>query len=88
MAHFQAKAPKTLNEYLTSAKNFANWLTAHDRIKANPLKSVCKVESRGRQVRVRRAFTDEEMVALLLVAGAQRIVYQTATTRPEFVTAS
>ncbi len=74
----QVKAPKTLNEYLTSAKNFTNWLTAHGRIKANPLKSVCKVESRGRQVRVRRAFTDEEMIGLLSVAGAQRIVYQTA----------
>ena len=74
----QAKAPKTLNEYLISAKNFANWLTAQGRIKANPLASVSKVETRGRQVRNRRAYNDSEFAALLSVAGAQRIVYQTA----------
>ena len=74
----QNKAPKTINEYLTSAKNFSNWLTRQGRTKANPLASVCKVETRGRQVRVRRAFKDEEMEALLSVAGAQRIVCQTA----------
>src|ERR1039457_2114430 len=74
----QVKAPKTLNEYLVSAKNFFNWLTAQGRIKANPLASVCKVETRGREVRIRRAYNDAEMAALLSVAGAQRIVYQNA----------
>ena len=74
----QNKAPKTLNEYLNSAKNFSNWLLTQGRINVNPLASVCKVETRGRQVRVRRAFKDDEMAALLSVAGAQRIVYQTA----------
>ena len=72
------KAPKTLNEYLISAKNFSNWLTGNGRIKANPLASVKKVETRGKQVRVRRAYDDSEFAALLSVAGTQKIVYLTA----------
>jgi integrase len=74
----QSKAPKTLNEYLISAKGFANWLTAQRRIAVNPLASVRNVETRGREVRSRRAFDDSEFAALLSVAGAQRIVYMTA----------
>jgi integrase len=74
----QKKAPKTLNEYLISAKNFSNWLTDNGRIKANLLVSVKKVETRGKQVRVRRAYDDSEFTALLSVAGAQRIIYLTA----------
>src|SRR5208282_1255060 len=74
----QKKAPKTLNEYLISAKNFSNWLADNGRIKANPLASVKKVETRGKQVRVRRAYDDSEFAALLSVAGVQRIVYLTA----------
>jgi integrase len=38
-----------------------------------------KVESRGREVRIRRALTAAELDTLLLVAGPQRIVYLTAT---------
>ena len=72
------KAPKTLNEYLICAKGFANWLTAQGRIALNPLASVRKVETRGREVRPRRAYDDSELSALLSVAGAQRIVYFTA----------
>jgi len=74
----QTKAPKTLNEYLTSAKGFLNWLVAQGRIPANMLASVQKVEARGREVRPRRAYTDLEFKELLAVAGAQRIVYLTA----------
>jgi integrase len=74
----QKKAAKTLNEYLISVKNFSNWLTGNGRIKANPLASVKKVETRGNQVLVRRAYDDSEFAALLSVAGAQRIVYLTA----------
>jgi len=74
----QKKAPKTLNEYLISAKNFSNWLTGNGRIKANPLTLVKKVETRGKQVRVRRAYDHSEFAALLSVAGEQKIVYLTA----------
>lgn len=74
----QAKAPKTINEYLNSASGFALWLVGQGRIVANPLASVRKVETRGREVRKRRAYSDAELSALLAVAGAQRIVYLTA----------
>ena len=74
----QTKAPKTVNEYLTSAKGFFNWLVAYGRIPVNPLAAVKKVESRGREVRIRRAFNAAELDQLLSVAGAHRIVYLTA----------
>jgi integrase len=74
----QDRSPKTLNEYLICAKGFANWLTAQGRIAVNLLASVRKVETRGREVRPRRAYNDSEFAALLSVAGAQRIVYLTA----------
>lgn len=47
----------------------------HGRIEKNPLKSVQKAQTNGRQVRMRRAFTDDEMKRLLKVAGARRVVY-------------
>jgi integrase len=74
----QNKAAKTLREYLISAKNFCNWLTAQGKIAANPLASVRNVELRGREVRCRRAYDDSEFGALLAAAGAQRMVYLTA----------
>ena len=74
----QEKAPKTLNEYLTSVKGFMAWLVAQGRLAANPLALVGKVETRGREVRIRRALTAPELDALLSVAGPQRIVYLTA----------
>ena len=74
----QGKAQKTLNEYLTSAKGFFKWLVAQGRIPVSPLTGVTKGETRGREVRPRRAFDDFEFTALLSVAGVQRIVYLTA----------
>ena len=74
----QNKAPKTINEYLVCAKNFGNWLTGQGRMAVNPLASVEKVETRGCEVRPRRAYDDSEFAALLSVAGEQRIVYLTA----------
>jgi len=74
----QGKAQKTLNEYLTSAKGFLKWLVTQGRISVNPLTAVTRGETRGREVRPRRAYDDSEFAALLSVAGAQRIVYLTA----------
>ena len=70
----QKKSPKTLNEYLASAKGLLNWMVAQGRMPANPLASVQKVETRGREVRPRRAYTDDEIKALLKVAGKYRLV--------------
>ena len=69
------KAAKTLNEYLASAKGLLNWMTKQGRIATNPLAMVQKTETRGKEVRARRAYTDDEIQALLKVAGKRRIVY-------------
>ncbi len=71
----QRKAPKTLNEYLASISSLLNWMERHERIEKNPLKHVQKVQTNGRQVRLRRAFTDDEMTRLLKVAGTRKVIY-------------
>ena len=67
------KSPKTLNEYLASAKGLLNWMVAHGRLPSNPLAAVQKVETRGREVRARRAYTEDEVKNLLKVAGKYRV---------------
>ncbi len=74
----QEKAAKTLNEYLEAACGFLMWMEKNGRILANPLKNVGKVETRGMEVRVRRAFTDQEVSRLLGIAGDRKAVYLTA----------
>ena len=69
------KAAKTLNEYLASAKGILNWMTKQGRIATNPLAVVQKTETRGKEVRARRAYTDDEIQALLKVAGKRRTIY-------------
>jgi len=71
----QRKAPKTLNEYLIGISALLNWMERHERIEKNPLKHVQKVQTNGRQVRLRRALTDDEMKRLLAKAGPRKIVY-------------
>jgi len=71
----QKKSAKTLNEYLASAKGLLKWMTKQGRIAVNPLLVVQKTETRGKEVRRRRAYSDEEIQNLLKVAGKQRIVY-------------
>jgi integrase len=74
----QNKAPKTLNEYLGSTSSFLSWLEKHERIAKNPLKHVQKVQTNGKQVRPRRAFSEEEMQRLLKAAGPRTVLYLTA----------
>jgi integrase len=74
----QTLSPKTLNEYLGSISSLLNWMEKHERIARNPLVHVQKVQANGRQVRPRRAFTDDEMQRLLAVAGTRKVVYLTA----------
>jgi integrase len=71
----QKKSAKTLNEYLAGVKALIHWMTKQGRITVNPLTVVQKGETRGKEVRKRRAYTDEEMQALLNVAGKHRILY-------------
>jgi len=66
-------SPKTLNEYLASAKGLLNWMVAQGRLPSNPLAAVQKVETRGREVRPRRAYTEDEVKNLLKVSGKYRM---------------
>ena len=74
----QTLAPKTLNEYLASARSLFSWMVKHGRIDRNPLAQVEKVQSNGKQLRPRRAFTRVEFQRLLAVAGPRRALYLTA----------
>ena len=68
-------APKTANDYLDAARCFLNWLVENGRIQANPLASVGKVKTEGRETRQRCAFSDDEIRRLLAVAGENKPVY-------------
>jgi integrase len=69
------KAAKTLNEYLDSANCLLNWMKGVQRIDENPLNIVKKSETRGEEVRVRRAWRDDEVSRLLKVAGVSAVGY-------------
>jgi len=68
---------KTKKEYQISINAFLNWLVQTDRLETNPLAKIDGVETRGRQVRESRAFTQDELVSLFKVAGRRRLAYQT-----------
>jgi integrase len=74
----RGKAPKTLNDYLASLSGLLRWMERNERLEKNPLRLVQKVQTNGRQVRHRRAFTHEEMQRLLAIAGTRKVVYLAA----------
>lgn len=65
-------SPKTRKEYQTSINAFLNWLVRVDRLLVNPLAKVDRVDIRGKGVRLSRALSLEEMVALAQVAPERR----------------
>jgi integrase len=67
------KAPSTLNQYLDAVRVFLNWLVDHERVQVNPVAKIEPLPTRGREVRLRRAFTDVEMRAILAVAGDRAV---------------
>jgi len=71
-------APKTCNAYLDHASAFLNWMEKASRIEKNPLANVTKVETRGRERRVRRALTIEQFNQLLEVSGKRILFYMLA----------
>lgn len=71
-------AAKTLNEYLNAANALFNWMARHGRVLSNPLRSVEKVDTRGREKRKRRALTVEECRRLLALTTPHRAVYVVA----------
>ena len=71
----QAKAPKTLNEYLMGARAFFNWMVRQEKAKENPLAKVELARVEGLQKRARRAYAPQELRNLLAVAGERKPVY-------------
>jgi integrase len=71
-------AAKTLNEYLAAARGLLNWMVRHGRAPLNPLSSVGRVDTRGRETIRRRALTVDQMRALLAAAPERRAVYLVA----------
>ena len=81
---------KTIKEYQISLNAFLNYLVRVERLERNPLAKVEHVETRGRQVRPYRAFTEDELRKLFPVAGPRLLVYQVMLytgQRPEEVAA-
>ena len=66
---------KTANDYLEAARCFFNWLVRLGRALTNPLLSVEKAKTKDGKADEVRAFTDDEMVRLLAVAGERKAVY-------------
>ncbi len=73
----QTCSARTLNHYLQGMISFLNWMEKTGRINLNPLKYVAKVDERGKQKRVRRAFTDEELRKLVAGSADRGIIYFT-----------
>ncbi len=66
---------KTKKEYQVSLNAFLNWLVRLGRLASNPLATVGRVETRGKDVRKSRAFNVEEFRALLAASGRRRLAY-------------
>ena len=75
----RGRSAKTLKEYLGCVRGFLNWLVRSGCLPSDPLASVGKVETRGREVRQRRPFSHDEFLRLLAVTTpARRVVYAVA----------
>ena len=66
---------KTANDYLEAARCFLNWLVKNGRASCNPLVMVEKAKTKDGKAEEVRAFSDDEMVRLLAVAGERKVVY-------------
>ena len=68
----QSLAPRTLKHFYDAIRRLLNWMHDQGRIVANPLKGVEPVALAGREKLKRRAFTEDEVSRLLVVAPANR----------------
>jgi len=71
----QSFSPKTLNDYLTSANVFLNWMVKTGRILSNPLKQADKVGTGNYEKRERRAVTFEQLQKLVKASGERGLLY-------------
>ncbi len=70
-----SKAAKTLNDYQDALTGFLKWLVRNKRVVGNALDGVPKAQTRGRERRVRRALSIEELNGLVGVSGIRKIGY-------------
>ena len=68
--------PKTLNEYLSIAKQFAGWCVRQKRLAGNPFAGMERIEYDKEQDKA--ALTPEQAERLLDVAGHHRLLYHVA----------
>jgi len=71
---------KTKKEYQVSACAFLNWLVSTKRLGINPLAGLSQIDTRGKQVRESRSYTEGELLKLFEVAGQYRSGYAKGTT--------
>ncbi|SDR82023.1 Integrase [Opitutus sp. GAS368] len=67
---------KTKKEYQVSACAFLNWLVSTERLAKNPLAKLDKPDTKGKQVRQSRYYTQKEFAQLLGVAAQYALGYQ------------
>lgn len=72
-------AAKTVKDYQAAIVAWLNWLARINRIAVNPLGKLATVETRGKQVRLARAFTAEELLRLFAASPKRCLIYQTMT---------
>jgi integrase len=71
-------AAKTKNQYLEACSSFFAWLRSMKRVLTNPLETVSRVAEEGNERRKRRAYEDEQLRAILAIAGPFRVGYLAA----------
>jgi len=74
----QTLSAKTLNDYLDAACGLMKWMQRAGRLETNPLQTVGKHKTAGKEVIQRRAFTDDEVRRLLEVGVPRKPVYLSA----------
>ena len=76
---WRAKAPRTLNEYVTTAQTFLSWCCGQKPpwLLGNPLDRV-ELADESEKWRRRRALTPEQLQKFLQLCGDRRYVYLTA----------
>ncbi len=68
----QSLSARTLNHHLATMRSFFGWLIRQKMATFDPLQDVERVDERGRRVRLRRAFTADEVRKLLGAAPVER----------------
>ncbi len=83
-------SPTTMNMYLTTLRNFCNWLVGEKRLAENPVAYIPKLTAATERRRERRAYTVDELGRILAAADKEKkrfgmtdpvrtLLYRTAT---------